>query len=157
MSWCRQATSHYLIQCWLRFISPYGVTRPQGVKPLPELMIFTNEVDTFATYCHCGVWCRGLTPCLLYVGPLFGNLFKMIVGLYVWHNGEQRFHCFRLCFTYFLMLHSMIIFCVRLPYFHGSNSALCFTQYISTLILHRPSLDTLYLEGKQRKRVWLYI
>ena len=32
MAWCRQATSHYLNQCWLSFLSPYGVTRPQWVK-----------------------------------------------------------------------------------------------------------------------------
>ena len=32
MAWCRQATSHYLSQCWLRSLSPYGVTRPQWVK-----------------------------------------------------------------------------------------------------------------------------
>ena len=31
MAWCRQATSHYLSQCWLRSMSPYGVTRPQRV------------------------------------------------------------------------------------------------------------------------------
>ena len=32
MAWCRQATSHYLSQCWSRSLSPYGVTRPQWVK-----------------------------------------------------------------------------------------------------------------------------
>ena len=32
MAWCRQATSHYLSQCWLSRLSPYGVARPQGVK-----------------------------------------------------------------------------------------------------------------------------
>ena len=32
MAWCRQATSHYLSQCWPRSISPYGVTGPQWVK-----------------------------------------------------------------------------------------------------------------------------
>ena len=32
MAWCRQATSHYLSQCWPRYLSPYGVTRPQWVK-----------------------------------------------------------------------------------------------------------------------------
>ena len=31
MAWCRQATSHYLSQCWPRSVSPYGVTRPQWV------------------------------------------------------------------------------------------------------------------------------
>ena len=29
MAWCRQATSHYLSQCWPRYLSPYGVTGPQ--------------------------------------------------------------------------------------------------------------------------------
>ena len=33
MAWCRQATSHYLNQCWPSFMSPYGVTRPQWVNP----------------------------------------------------------------------------------------------------------------------------
>ena len=34
MAWCRQATSHYLSQCWLRSLSPYDVTRPQWVNLL---------------------------------------------------------------------------------------------------------------------------
>ena len=32
MAWCRQATSHYLNQCWPRSLPPNGVTRPQWVK-----------------------------------------------------------------------------------------------------------------------------
>ena len=32
MAWCRQATSRYLSQCWPRYLSPYGVTRPQWVN-----------------------------------------------------------------------------------------------------------------------------
>ena len=32
MALCRQATSHYLNQCWPRSSTPYGVTRPQWVK-----------------------------------------------------------------------------------------------------------------------------
>ena len=32
MAWCRQATSHYLSQCWPRSPSSYGVTRPQWVN-----------------------------------------------------------------------------------------------------------------------------
>ena len=31
-AWCRQATSHYLSQCWPRSLSLSGVTRPQWVK-----------------------------------------------------------------------------------------------------------------------------
>ena len=34
MAWSRQATSHYLTQCWPRFMLPYGVTRPQWVNSL---------------------------------------------------------------------------------------------------------------------------
>ena len=36
--------------------------------------IFYRGAPGFATDCPCGVRCRGLTTCLLYVGPLFGNL-----------------------------------------------------------------------------------
>ena len=32
MAWCRQATSHYLSQCWPRSLLPYGVVRPQWVN-----------------------------------------------------------------------------------------------------------------------------
>ena len=38
MAWCRQATSHYLSQCWPRSMSPNGITRPQWVK-----VIMTHE------------------------------------------------------------------------------------------------------------------
>ena len=31
--------------------------------------IFCRRVPGFATDCPCGVWCHGLTTCLLYVGP----------------------------------------------------------------------------------------
>ena len=34
MAWCRQATSHYLNQCWPRSSMPYGVTRPQWVNTI---------------------------------------------------------------------------------------------------------------------------
>ena len=43
MAWCRQATSHYLSQCWPRSLLPYGVTRPQRVKiAVPPGTTFTN-------------------------------------------------------------------------------------------------------------------
>ena len=32
MARCRQATSHYLSQCWPSSLSPYGITRPQWVN-----------------------------------------------------------------------------------------------------------------------------
>ena len=32
MAWCRQATSHYLSQCWPRSLMPYGFNSPQWVN-----------------------------------------------------------------------------------------------------------------------------
>ena len=46
MAWCRQATSHYLSQCWPRSLLPYGVTRPQWVNctlPWPKWGSRTNN------------------------------------------------------------------------------------------------------------------
>ena len=34
MAWCRQATIHYLSQCWLSSLSLYGVIRPQWVNTM---------------------------------------------------------------------------------------------------------------------------
>ena len=42
--------------------------------------IFCRRVSGFATDCPCGIWCRGLTTCLLHVGPPFGNEISWAVG-----------------------------------------------------------------------------
>ena len=42
MAWCRQATSHYLSQCWLSSMLPYGVARPQWVIPSAVFKIFNK-------------------------------------------------------------------------------------------------------------------
>ena len=47
MAWCRQATSHYLSQCWPRSLSPYGITRPQWVKAYTWYLFRTLEHDIF--------------------------------------------------------------------------------------------------------------
>ena len=43
MAWCRQATSHYLSQCWPRSMSPNGVTRPQWVKSIISNYMLWNK------------------------------------------------------------------------------------------------------------------
>ena len=40
---CRQATSHYLKQCWLIFVTPYSVTRPHWLNAFCALF---NKVLT---------------------------------------------------------------------------------------------------------------
>ena len=32
MTWCHQATKHYITQCWPRSVLPYRITRPQWVE-----------------------------------------------------------------------------------------------------------------------------
>ena len=46
MAWCRQATSHYLSQCWPRSMSPNVVIRSQRVKAGTTLMI--NYIKLYA-------------------------------------------------------------------------------------------------------------
>ena len=54
MAWCRQATSHYLSQCWPRSLSPYGITRPQWVNVYPYLShhIVSLDHNELSLYFH---------------------------------------------------------------------------------------------------------
>ena len=45
-AWCRQATCHYLSQCWPWSISPYGITRPLWVSS------YWNAVTAMV----CAIW-----------------------------------------------------------------------------------------------------
>ena len=40
MAWCHQATSHYLSQCWPRFMTPNGVIRPQWVNWIKADLVY---------------------------------------------------------------------------------------------------------------------
>ena len=52
MAWCRQATSHYLNQCWPRSLLPYGITRPQWVKENAfQNGIFKMQIILFKPQC----------------------------------------------------------------------------------------------------------
>ena len=64
-TWCRQATSHYLGQCWPRSVSPYGVARPQWVNTLR-------------------IWCsvHNLSIVPIINGVFFGNNFPFPMSIY---------------------------------------------------------------------------
>ena len=51
----------------------HGANGPLYVTSSYSTWLFCRGVSGFATDCPCGVWCRGLTTCLLHVGPPFGN------------------------------------------------------------------------------------
>ena len=59
----------FLWEYWIQ----HGANGPLYVTPSYSTWIFRRGVSGFATDCPCGVWCRGLTTCLLHVGPPFGN------------------------------------------------------------------------------------
>ena len=57
MAWCCQATSHYMKQCWPRYLSPYGITRLQLDKADLYYNFFIVEClllhrDTRRLNCH---------------------------------------------------------------------------------------------------------
>ena len=65
----------------------HGTIGPLYVTSSFSTWIFCRGVSCFATACPCDVWCRGLTTCLLHVGPPFGNRFlntSWAVGLTYW-------------------------------------------------------------------------
>ena len=83
--------------------------------------IFYRGLLYFATDCPCGVWCRGLNTCLLYVGPLFGNLVWNDIGfvsLTYWRKFFSLFDCIS---TYILVPQNMIMLYMHLPYFQVSE------------------------------------
>ena len=53
----------------------HGAIGPLYVTSSYSTWIFCRGVSGIATDCPCDVWCRGLTTCLLHVGPPFGNRF----------------------------------------------------------------------------------
>ena len=72
----------------------HGAIRPLYVTSSYSTWIFWWGVSVFPTDCPCDVWCRGLTTCLLYVGPPFDNRFSntsWAVGLTYW---IVYLHCF---------------------------------------------------------------
>ena len=53
-----------LLEYWIEHVT-FGRLNVMFTFPT---RIFYRGVPGFATVCPCGVWCRGLTTCLLYVG-----------------------------------------------------------------------------------------
>ena len=74
MTWCHQATSHYLSQCWPGSLSPYGVTRPQWVNKHNT----PNPVCSVATICHQVCFVHWGHPSLFHTASFLLNWYKII-------------------------------------------------------------------------------
>ena len=74
----------------------HGANGPLYVTSSYSTWIFCRGVSGFATDCPCGVWCCGLTTCLLHVGPPFGNRILNNSRFDIMAN-ESYFVCFDIC------------------------------------------------------------
>ena len=139
----------------LDFLSEYriqhGAIRPVYVTSSYSTWIFCRGVWGFATDCPCDVWCRGLTTCLLHVGPPFGNRFlntSWAVGLTYWIV-YLHFFCIFLTYAIIYVLIHHIIFWLDLYFLN----IISFFKYSCTDIFHRRSLCTYYMDNHK----WLYV
>ena len=84
----------------------HGANGPLYVTSSYSTSICCRGVSGSATDCPCGVWCRGLTTCLLHVGPPFGNRIlnnSWAVGLAQW----IIYHFFTYA-TMYVLIHQII-------------------------------------------------
>ena len=63
MAWCRQATSHYLSQCWPRSLLPY-VIKPQWVKYVHHTIQWKLHLEIIKTLWNClDLWFYFIVNC----------------------------------------------------------------------------------------------
>ena len=124
---------------YLDLLSEYRIQRgaigPLYVTPSYSTWILHRGVSGFATDCPCDIWCRGLTTCLLHVGPPFGKRFLNTS----WAVG----------FLYFDICNYMCLHIIVWLYLYFLN-ILYFFKYSCTNIFHRRSLCTCYCNNPLR-------
>ena len=101
MAWCRQATSHYLSQCWPRSMSPYGIIRPQWVKlgrmtaqikfpPPPQPLLPNSVLSCLSGHsdpiilipCDVTLWHSGVPWMPNWLNPLRAKFFRENINIY---------------------------------------------------------------------------
>ena len=148
MAWCRQATSHYLSQCWPRSMSPNGVTRPQWVNSLITTVekYIVNEIHFFnkisTSHLVNPLWtglAAGVTT------PIFSNqLFSQIFRIIKTSNNlkwppftEDPFE--RIFFNISIKISLKFVPNGRInniPALHGSGNGLALTRLQAIVILY---------------------
>ena len=97
----------------------HGANGPLYVISSYSTWIFCRGVSGFATDCPCSVWCRGLTTCLLQVGPPFGNRIlnnSWAVGLTKWIM-NLIFFCVLTYAIIYVLIHQIIFRFYLLKYY----------------------------------------
>ena len=117
----------------------HGAIEPRYVTSSYSTWIFCWGVSGYATDCPCDVCCRGLTTCLLHVGPPFGNRFvntSWAVGLTYW-----------IVYHFFVFWHLQAYMSWYIISFLALSLLLkysLFFKYSCTNSFHRRSLCTFY-------------
>ena len=82
MAWCRQAASYYPSQCWPRFLSPSGVTRPQWVLNCWTPRGWWDRIFHWPTHRAGLLFCNFLTcwhPSHITISFLFNSTFYLCI------------------------------------------------------------------------------
>ena len=117
----------------------HGTIGPLYVTSSYSTLTFCRRVSGFSTDCPCDVWCRGLTTCLLHVGPPFGNRFlnkSWVVGLTYWimYNFCFVFWHMQLYMSWYII--SFFTLSLLLKYY--------FLKYCCTNIFHWRNICTFF-------------
>ena len=131
----------------------HGAIGPLYITSSYSTWIFCRGVSGFATDCPCDVWCRGLTTCLLHVGPPFENRFlntSWAVGLTYWIV-YLNFCCILTYAIIYVLIHH-IIFWLNLYLLN----ILYFFKYSCTNIFHRRCLCTFH-EGETVRTMYYVV
>ena len=123
--------------------------------------IFYRGVPDCATDSPCGVWCRGFTTCLLYVGPLFGNVVwndsrfvsltqwrttisLFLLWFYIYLNVSQYdntllvftlFSCLKYCCIFYIVFWYSILFHIDVTLALSMNTNILHCRGINTSAL----------------------
>ena len=129
----------------------HGAIGPLYVTSSYLIWIFCRGVSGFVTDYPWDVWCRGLTTCLLHVGPPFGNPILntgWAVGLTYW-----------IIYLHFLYFDICNYICLDASYnfwrYLNFLNILYFFKSSCTNIFHRRSLCTFYHGWEWRGCKWL--
>ena len=116
----------------------HGGIGPLYVTSSYSTWIFCRGVSGFATGCPCDVWCRGLTTCLLHVGPPVGNRFlntSWAVGLTYW-----IVYLFFFCILAYAIIYVLIHHIIFLLYLYFLNIV-----YFSSTPVLTSSIDVVFV------------
>ena len=141
-----------LSEYWIQ----HGAIRPLYVTSTYSTWIFCRGVLGFANDCPCGIWCCGLTTCLLRVDPPFwkstfkqqlgcrfdiidstSSIFFVFLLSHVSFSCPGAMHCWQNCTCLDTSYHFRL-------YLYFWNNVLYFFKHSCSNIFHRCSLYTFY-------------